>query len=94
MEPQLTDFENAAFIVFAALLVVSVLAAGQTDFRIPISCVDANFELAQENDAVARRVKMSYRSTATDRVHQKTLAEIVTGEVRVLTYAALDRRTY
>ncbi|KAF8125726.1 glutamate-cysteine ligase-domain-containing protein [Boletus edulis] len=51
MEVQLTDFENAAFVVFNVLLSRAILAFN-LNFYIPISKVDENMSRAQKRDAV------------------------------------------
>nr|CAB3248530.1 glutamate--cysteine ligase catalytic subunit-like [Phallusia mammillata] len=51
MEAQLTDFENAAFVVFIVLL-TRVILTYKLDFLMPISHVDKNMTCAQENNAV------------------------------------------
>lgn len=53
-ELQLTDFENAAFVVFLCLLVRSILAFDQLDLRVPISLVEENMKRAQKRDACLR----------------------------------------
>ncbi|OLY82461.1 Glutamate-cysteine ligase [Smittium mucronatum] len=51
MDIQLTDFENAAFSVFIALLTRAILSY-DLDFYIPISKMDVNMERAHDRDAV------------------------------------------
>eukprot|EP00300_Choanocystis_sp_HF-7_P003570 c12722_g1_i4.p1 GENE.c12722_g1_i4~~c12722_g1_i4.p1 ORF type:complete len:663 (+),score=134.95 c12722_g1_i4:53-1990(+) len=53
LELQLTDFENAAFAVFMALL-VQVIKHYKLNFYMPISLVDTNMRYAQTLDAVTR----------------------------------------
>ncbi|PAA52351.1 hypothetical protein BOX15_Mlig022714g5 [Macrostomum lignano] len=61
-EVQLTDFENAAYVVFIVLL-TRVLLTLQIDLLMPISKVDENFNRAQQRDAVKRQ-KFFFRSGA------------------------------
>ncbi|XP_043919687.1 glutamate--cysteine ligase catalytic subunit [Protopterus annectens] len=51
MEVQLTDFENAAYVVFVVLL-TRVILSYKLDFLIPLSKVDENLKVAQKRDAV------------------------------------------
>merc|ERR1712228_731886 len=51
MELQLTEFENAAFVVFITLASRAILYYG-LNFYIPISRVDENFHRAHKRDAV------------------------------------------
>ncbi|UZJ52030.1 hypothetical protein CBS101457_001350 [Exobasidium rhododendri] len=51
MEVQITDFENAAYSVFIALLTRAILSFG-LNFYIPISKVDENMKRAHNRDAV------------------------------------------
>jgi len=51
MELSLTDFENAAFVIFIMLLIRMINALGCT-FYIPISKVDENMRKAHKRDAV------------------------------------------
>lgn len=51
MEVQLTDFENAAYVVFMVLL-TRVILSFNLNFVIPISKVDENIKTAQKRDAV------------------------------------------
>ncbi|KAF6731493.1 Glutamate--cysteine ligase catalytic subunit [Oryzias melastigma] len=51
MEVQLTDFENAAYVVFVVLL-TRVILSYKLDFLIPLSKVDENMKVAQERNAV------------------------------------------
>ncbi|XP_019639734.1 PREDICTED: glutamate--cysteine ligase catalytic subunit-like [Branchiostoma belcheri] len=51
MEAQLTDFENAAYVVFIVLL-TRVILSYNLNFLIPISKVDENMQEAQKRDAV------------------------------------------
>ncbi|CAK8697356.1 glutamate--cysteine ligase catalytic subunit-like [Clavelina lepadiformis] len=52
-EAQLTDFENAAFVVFVVLL-TRVILTYKLDFLMPLSCVDKNMDRAQKNNAVLK----------------------------------------
>lgn len=51
MEVQITEFENAAFVVFIVLL-TRVILTFQLNFLIPISKVDENLKEAQKRDAL------------------------------------------
>uniref|UniRef100_A0A4W6DZP0 Glutamate--cysteine ligase n=1 Tax=Lates calcarifer TaxID=8187 RepID=A0A4W6DZP0_LATCA len=51
MEVQLTDFENAAYVVFVVLL-TRVILSYKLDFLIPLSKVDENMKVAQMRNAV------------------------------------------
>uniref|UniRef100_A0A3P9B826 Glutamate--cysteine ligase n=1 Tax=Maylandia zebra TaxID=106582 RepID=A0A3P9B826_9CICH len=51
MEVQLTDFENAAYVVFVVLL-TRVILSYKLDFIIPLSKVDENMKVAQKRNAV------------------------------------------
>jgi glutamate--cysteine ligase catalytic subunit len=51
MEVQLTDFENAAFVVIV-VLITRILSTFDVNFYIPISKVDENMKTAHARDAV------------------------------------------
>ncbi|XP_014785543.1 glutamate--cysteine ligase catalytic subunit-like, partial [Octopus bimaculoides] len=51
MEVQLTDFENAAFVVFMLLLTRTIVTF-KLNLLIPITKVDDNFKPAQKPDAI------------------------------------------
>ena len=51
METQITDFENAAFVVFAILL-ARIIMDKKLNFYMPISKLDANFRRAEQRNAV------------------------------------------
>ncbi|XP_077468568.1 glutamate--cysteine ligase catalytic subunit isoform X2 [Stigmatopora argus] len=51
MEVQLTDFENAAYVVFVVLL-TRVILSYKLDFLIPLSKVDENLKVGQKRNAV------------------------------------------
>lgn len=51
VEAQLTDFENAAYVVFITLL-TRVILAYKLNFLMPISLVDENMARAQRRDAI------------------------------------------
>lgn len=53
MEAQITDFENAAYVVFVVLL-TRVILSYRLNMLIPISKVDENMQEAQKKDAVKR----------------------------------------
>ncbi|KAH6928169.1 hypothetical protein HPB50_012359 [Hyalomma asiaticum] len=59
-ELQMTEFENAAYVVFVVLL-TRVILSYKLSFLIPISKVDQNMEAAQKRDAV-RTQKFWFRS--------------------------------
>eukprot|EP01027_Heterolobosea_sp_BB2_P015904 GEZU01022707.1.p1 GENE.GEZU01022707.1~~GEZU01022707.1.p1 ORF type:complete len:618 (-),score=165.86 GEZU01022707.1:79-1932(-) len=63
MECQMTDFENAAFIVFIVLLTRAILSFG-LNFYIPISKVDENMARAHMRDAVLTK-KFYFRKNIT-----------------------------
>ncbi|XP_078480973.1 glutamate--cysteine ligase catalytic subunit-like [Ciona intestinalis] len=52
-EAQLTDFENAAFVVFIVLL-TRVILTYKLDFLMPLSYVDSNMEKSQKNNAILK----------------------------------------
>nr|XP_039254542.1 glutamate--cysteine ligase catalytic subunit-like [Styela clava] len=58
-EAQLTDFENAAFVVFIVLL-TRVILTYKLEFLMPISMVDENMQEAHKNDA-ARKSEFWFR---------------------------------
>jgi len=51
MEVQLSDFENAAFVTFAALL-TRVISSFELNLYLPLSLVDKNMQTAHKRDAV------------------------------------------
>uniref|UniRef100_A0A3Q3BLU2 Glutamate--cysteine ligase n=1 Tax=Kryptolebias marmoratus TaxID=37003 RepID=A0A3Q3BLU2_KRYMA len=51
LQVQLTDFENAAYVVFVVLL-TRVFLSYKLDFLIPLSKVDENMKMAQKRNAV------------------------------------------
>lgn len=51
MEAQMTDFENASFVVFIVLLSRAIMSMN-LNFYVPISKVDENMRRAQQRDAV------------------------------------------
>lgn len=51
LDIQLTDFENASFIVFIGML-VNVINTFNVDFIVPISKIDQNMERAHKRDGV------------------------------------------
>lgn len=63
-EAQLTDFENAAFVVFIVLL-TRVILTYKFDFLMPISLVDTNMKRAQKNNAVMKEKFFFRRSIFT-----------------------------
>ena len=64
MEVQLTDFENAAFVVFVVLLSRAIMTMG-LDFYLPISRLDENMARAHARDAVATQ-RFFFRFAATE----------------------------
>ncbi|KYQ93916.1 glutamate-cysteine ligase [Tieghemostelium lacteum] len=64
MEVQLTDFENAAFIVFISLL-VKAISELKLNFYIPISKVDQNMKTAHFRDS-CRKSKFYFRKNIND----------------------------
>lgn len=87
MEPQPTDFENAAVCTLAVLLVTSILRSFSDglrtpDLRIPISRVNENFKRAQARDAVARDLGFAFVSEyGAGQVLEQPISMIVAGEV-------------
>ncbi|WFD26068.1 glutamate--cysteine ligase [Malassezia nana] len=77
MEIQLTDFENAAFSVFIALVTRVILAQG-VDWYMPISLVDENMQRAQMRDAIHTQ-RFHFRSPRDSSTHEYTLAELFHG---------------
>mmetsp|Transcript_21607 Transcript_21607/g.29681 ORF Transcript_21607/g.29681 Transcript_21607/m.29681 type:complete len:754 (+) Transcript_21607:73-2334(+) len=69
MELSLTDFENAAFVVFIQLLIRTINTM-ELNFYLPISKVDENMEMAHRRDACLNE-KFWFR----DRVHADSEAE-------------------
>ncbi|XP_006813126.1 glutamate--cysteine ligase catalytic subunit-like, partial [Saccoglossus kowalevskii] len=68
-EVQITDFENAAYVVFVVLL-TRVILSFDLNFLIPISKVDFNMQEAQKRDAVRQSnfyFRKDLRSCAKDR---------------------------
>ena len=53
MEVQMTDFENAAFVIFIMLLSRTILHFN-LNFHMPISMIDENMEKANRRDAINR----------------------------------------
>lgn len=64
-ELQLTDFENAAIVVFVVLL-TRVILSFKLNFLIPISKVDENMQKAQKRDACMKE-KFWFRRNVNDR---------------------------
>uniref|UniRef100_A0A6A7G5Y0 Glutamate--cysteine ligase n=2 Tax=Hirondellea gigas TaxID=1518452 RepID=A0A6A7G5Y0_9CRUS len=84
MEISLTDFENAAFSVFIALINRAILFF-QLNLYIPISKIDANMATAHINDAV-RKEKFYFRSSIkksrpedSDEFDEYSMDEIING---------------
>lgn len=83
MEVQLTDFENAAFTVFIALLARAILFF-KLNLYIPISKVDENLKTAHKNDAVRRerfyfRLGIHGKKSAADEYDLMSLEDIMCG---------------
>ena len=66
MEVQFTDFENAAFTVFSALLSRAILFF-DLNLYIPISKVDENLQLAHNREAVTKE-KFAFRNNVLPRM--------------------------
>jgi glutamate--cysteine ligase catalytic subunit len=88
MELQMTDFENAAFTVFVALLSRALLFF-DLNLYMPITKVDANMRTAHRFDAVRRELfyfRRVIQSCASDppseEVVQLSMAEIINGSER------------
>lgn len=84
MEVQLTDFENAAFTVFIALVSRAVLFH-KLNLYMPISCIDDNMDRAHGNNAVRtarfhwRKVVKTKGSVSTE--EEDELAELSVSEI-------------
>eukprot|EP01090_Pellita_catalonica_P020654 TRINITY_DN7488_c0_g3_i1.p1 TRINITY_DN7488_c0_g3~~TRINITY_DN7488_c0_g3_i1.p1 ORF type:complete len:501 (-),score=102.23 TRINITY_DN7488_c0_g3_i1:53-1555(-) len=81
MELQVTDFENAALIVFITLLTRALLAQ-KLNFYMPLSKVDANMKTAQKRNACLDG-KFHWRKDNTgddDSVELMTINEILNGK--------------
>ncbi|KAH6928125.1 hypothetical protein HPB50_012116 [Hyalomma asiaticum] len=86
MEMNMTEFENAAYVVFVVLLTRAILTF-DLDLVIPISKVDENMRVAQKVDAVLKEtlwfredVARSPQRASRPRVVRMTLGEIVNGK--------------
>ncbi|KAK2170252.1 hypothetical protein NP493_1155g00000 [Ridgeia piscesae] len=74
-EVQLTDFENAAYVVFVVLLTRAILSF-KLNFVMPISKVDVNMKAAQKRDAVLNE-KFYFRRNITTCNTPKTCSETI-----------------
>mmetsp|Transcript_16796 Transcript_16796/g.23526 ORF Transcript_16796/g.23526 Transcript_16796/m.23526 type:complete len:841 (-) Transcript_16796:220-2742(-) len=79
MEVQITDFENAAFTVFIALVSRAILAF-HLNLYIPISMVDANMKTAHKRDSVTKE-KFLWRKSLGDTI-TKHMRDLVTMNAR------------
>ncbi|XP_065566474.1 glutamate--cysteine ligase catalytic subunit-like isoform X1 [Artemia franciscana] len=81
-EVQITDFENAAFVCFIALL-TRIILSYKLNFLIPISKVDENMKRSQEKDAI-KNCKFYFNSNPfdsdSDEVTEMTINEIINGK--------------
>jgi glutamate--cysteine ligase catalytic subunit len=82
MEVQLSDFENAAFVTFAALL-TRVISSFELNLYLPLSLVDKNMQTAHKRDAV-NQDKFYFRKHITSDVQESeyvllTINEIMNG---------------
>lgn len=72
IEVQLTDFENAAYVVFMVLL-TRVILSFNLNFIIPISKVDENMKTAQKRDAVLKEKFYFRKQPMTCQTSQKVV---------------------
>ncbi|TYJ53384.1 hypothetical protein B9479_005984 [Cryptococcus floricola] len=89
MEIQMTDFENAAFVIFVVLL-TRALTHLDLDFYIPISKVDENMERAQQRNAASTNAfafrknifpfESSSDSEVKDDIQDMSLNDIINGD--------------
>ncbi|KAH7937047.1 hypothetical protein HPB49_007564 [Dermacentor silvarum] len=86
MELNMTEFENAAYVVFVVLLTRAILTF-DLDLVVPISKVDENMRVAQRVDAVLNETLWFREDVASPqaepRVARMTLSEIVNGKQSV-----------
>lgn len=82
MEVQITDFENAAFTIFIALLSRSIVAF-KMNLYMPISKMEENMKIAHQRDAV-NKAKFFFRKgvdhKSTDELELMTMKEIFCGK--------------
>lgn len=83
MEVQLSDFENAAFVTFAALL-TRVISYFELNLYIPLSLVDKNMQTAHKRDAVNQekfyfRTNITGDDSSNPEYVQMTINEIMNG---------------
>ncbi|XP_047144925.1 glutamate--cysteine ligase catalytic subunit isoform X1 [Hydra vulgaris] len=82
MEVQLTDFENAAYVVFIVLL-TRVILSYKLNFLLPISKVEENMKRAMKRDAVKKEL-FYFRNTtsydASDEQVELTIDSIINGQ--------------
>ncbi|CAG8451283.1 2456_t:CDS:10 [Ambispora gerdemannii] len=86
MEVQFTDFENAAFAVFIALL-TRVIMIMRSNFYIPITKVDENMRRAHKRDAVLKE-KFWFRKQLFDHNDSSTSSNGVNGTTEVNGYTS------
>lgn len=93
-EIQLTDFENAAFVVFIVLM-TRVILSFNLNFLIPISKVDENMQKAQKRDACTKE-KFWFKKNITDKDcdewEEMTINEIINGKGNCLGLIGLINR--
>jgi glutamate--cysteine ligase catalytic subunit len=82
MEVQFSDFENAAFVTFAALL-TRVISSFELNLYLPLSLVDKNMQTAHKRDAVNQE-KFYFRKQITSDAEESeyglfTINEIMNG---------------
>lgn len=83
MEVQLTDFENAAFVTFAALL-TRVISSFELNLYLPLSLVDKNMQTAHKRDSVNQdkfyfRKYITADASENGEYTQMTINEIMNG---------------
>jgi glutamate--cysteine ligase catalytic subunit len=93
-ELQLTDFENAAFVVFVVLL-TRVILSFKLNFLIPISKVDENMQKAQKRNACLEE-KFWFKKNIMDKDCEEwelmTINEIINGKGQCLGLIGLINR--
>ena len=79
MEIQLTDFENAAFTAFVALLTRAIISY-KLHLYMPISLVDENMKRAQKRDAIGTE-KFHFRASLSPTSGMSPAVEMSLGEI-------------
>jgi len=95
MEVQLTDFQNAAFVIFITLLSRAILYY-ELDLYMPLSKVDQNMQLAHKRNAVVSEkfyFRKSFRQNAVlNAIGLMSLKDIICGNEYRLGLADICRR--